>query len=57
MKKITVKVVEAILNKAPIGKLFKKDAKQVTEYLTNMAEKELDELEKSMNDKGLDFIA
>ena len=42
----TVKVVEAVLNKAPIGKLFKKDAKQVTEHLTNLTECELEELEK-----------
>lgn len=48
----TVKVVEAILNKAPIGKYFKKDAKQVTEYLTNLSEQEVDELENSLKENG-----
>lgn len=49
---MTVKVVEAVVNKGPIGKLFKKDAKQVTEHLKNLGENELDVLEKSLNDKG-----
>ncbi len=48
----TMKVVEPVLNKAPIGKSFKKDAKQVTEYLTNLAENDIDELENSLKDKG-----
>ena len=47
-----MKVVEAVLNKAPIGKSFKKDAKQVTEHLTNMSEQQLNELEKSLQEKG-----
>ncbi|CAB3990229.1 glycine--tRNA ligase-like, partial [Paramuricea clavata] len=48
----TVKVVEPVLNKAPIGKSFKKDAKQVTERLTNLAESDIDELENSLKEKG-----
>ncbi|XP_028391212.1 glycine--tRNA ligase-like [Dendronephthya gigantea] len=48
----TVKVVEPVLNKAPIGKSFKKDAKQVTEHLTNLAESDLDKLESSLDQNG-----
>jgi aspartate/tyrosine/aromatic aminotransferase len=47
-----VKVVEPVLNKASIGKSFKKDAKQVTERLTNLAESDIDELENSLKEKG-----
>ena len=49
---ITVQVTEPVLNKAPIGKCFKKDAKQVTEYLTNLAETDINELENSLKEKG-----
>ena len=49
--------MEPVLNKAPIGKSFKKNAKLVTEHLTSLAENELDELEKSLNEKGLVFAA
>lgn len=45
-------MVEPVLNKAPIGKSFKNDAKQVTEYLANLDESEIDELENSLINNG-----
>lgn len=53
MIQTTVKVIEPVLNKAPIGKSFKKDAKQVTDHLTNLTESDINELENSLKDKGL----
>lgn len=42
---ITEDVVEAVPNKAPIGKAFKKDAKLITDALAKLALSDLNELE------------
>jgi len=48
----TEDVVELVLNKGPIGKSFKQDAKNVTEYLGALAADQIEKLEKSMEEKG-----
>lgn len=44
--------LEAVPNKKNIGKLFKKDAKVVTDALTEMSAKELSMLQKLLQSEG-----
>lgn len=48
----TIDVVEPVPNKGVIGKAFKKDAKAVTEYLSALEPKQVEELEKALQDNG-----
>ena len=48
----TEDVVELVLNKGPIGKSFKQDAKAVTERLGALGAAEIEHLESTMSEKG-----
>lgn len=48
----TVDVVEAIPNKAALGKQFKKDAKSVSDALAALTPEQVGELEKNLNEHG-----
>lgn len=41
-------MVEIVAEKSAIGKIFKKDAKLINEYLEKLAEEEINELEAKM---------
>ena len=45
-------VVEVALDKASIGKAFKKNAKTVTDYVSKMKDDEIELLEKALQDDG-----
>ncbi|KAL3832079.1 hypothetical protein ACJMK2_023757 [Sinanodonta woodiana] len=45
-------VVECLAQKGLIGKVFKKDAKVVSDYLSNLTPEEVDKLEKTLQEKG-----
>jgi len=47
-----VNIVEGKVNKGVIGKVFKKEAKLITEYLASMPSECLDELDKKLQDNG-----
>lgn len=47
-----VDVVEAAPNKGPLGKTFKKDAKVITDTLTNLQVSDVEELERKLNSDG-----
>ncbi|KAH9369689.1 hypothetical protein HPB48_007656 [Haemaphysalis longicornis] len=49
---LTVDVVEAIPNKAALGKQFKKDAKPVSDALAALTAEQVDKLEKDLNERG-----
>ncbi|KAL1430058.1 hypothetical protein MTO96_015538 [Rhipicephalus appendiculatus] len=53
----TVDVVEALPNKAAIGKQFKKEAKPVSDALAALAAQQVDLLEKDLNEKGESEVA
>ncbi|CAK5114797.1 unnamed protein product [Meloidogyne enterolobii] len=48
-----VDVVEAVPNKAAIGKLFKNESKKIIDLLKNLSLEQLDELEDSLKTNGL----
>lgn len=48
----TIEVVESKVNKGVIGKVFKGDAKVVTDYLAAMDQNELDQMDKVIKEKG-----
>lgn len=48
----TIQVTEAVPNKAVLGKVFKKDAKIVTDKLAALSLNDLESLEKSLNETG-----
>ena len=48
----TIDVVECQVEKGVLGKVFKKDAKQITEYLTKLSTEEVEALEKLLQEKG-----
>lgn len=47
-----VNVVEGKVNKGLIGKVFKKDAKAVTDYLMRLETDEVDALDKALQANG-----
>lgn len=47
-----VNVVECKVNKGLIGKVFKKDAKAVTDYLMRLESDEIDALDKAFQAAG-----
>ena len=49
---ISVDVVEAVMDKASVGKAFKKNAKTVYDAVAKMNGNELEELEKAINSNG-----
>ena len=53
----TEDVVELVLNKGPIGKSFKQDAKAVTEHLGALGAAEIEHLESTLNEKGACDVA
>ncbi|XP_053373501.1 glycine--tRNA ligase-like isoform X1 [Mercenaria mercenaria] len=48
----TIDVVECKVNKGVIGKVFKKNAKVVTDFIARMDESELDAMDKILKEKG-----
>lgn len=48
----TIDVVECKVNKGVIGKVFKKDAKVVTDFLTRMDDSEVAAMDKMLKEKG-----
>lgn len=48
----TIDVVEAAPNKGTLGKVFKKDAKAVTEALASLSLQDIEALEKSLDATG-----
>lgn len=48
----TIDVVEAVPNKGVLGKSFKKDAKAITDALTNLEISELENIEKKIKSQG-----
>ncbi|XP_075536442.1 glycine--tRNA ligase [Dermacentor variabilis] len=53
----TVDVVEALPNKAALGKQFKKEAKPVSDAIAALAPEQVDLLEKDLNEKGESEVA
>jgi len=51
----TIDVLEAVPDKALIGKALKKDAKAVTEALQQLTVQEIESLESSLKNNGLVF--
>jgi len=49
---VSVDVLEVVLEKAIVGKAFKKESKVVTEYISKMETTEIDALEKGLSDSG-----
>jgi glycyl-tRNA synthetase len=47
-----ISVVEAVLNRSAVGKSFKKDAKAITEYFTNLEQSELEEIDSKLKADG-----
>jgi len=48
----TVDVVECVPQMKVLGKEFKKDGKDIKDYLQNMSQADVDSLEQSLKDKG-----
>ncbi|CAL1543894.1 unnamed protein product [Lymnaea stagnalis] len=48
----TIDVTECVPQKSALGKVFKQEAKLITDYLTNVATDEINSLEQTMNEKG-----
>lgn len=48
----TIDVVEAVPNKGVLGKHFKKDAKAITDALTNLQISELEDIENKLESQG-----
>jgi len=48
----TITFVQAVLNKATLGKVFKKDAKLITEYFANLEEPELETIDSALKANG-----
>jgi len=49
---VSVDVVEVVLDKAIVGKGFKKESKVVTNYIAAMSTEEIDTFEKGLNENG-----
>ena len=47
-------VTEVVPDKKTLGKQFKKDSQVIIEQLKRMTECDIEEMEKSLNDKGYD---
>lgn len=52
MLHVSVDMVEAVMDKASVGKAFKKNAKTVSDALAKMNGNEIEELENAMNSNG-----
>ena len=48
----TLDVVECHVEKGLLGKAFKKDAKEITNYLTQLSTDQVEALEKILQEKG-----
>lgn len=48
----TIDVTECLPQKSALGKVFKQEAKLITEYLTNVATNEINSLEQNLKEKG-----